>query len=243
MTISNVLIFGGSSPIALGIADGLKTTDKEPIIASRNIERFRDKVKSGDKYKVVEIDLHLADIAVNKVRELFVTDEISAIIFAHRYLDFPEVLQNRFQVELITPLLIVDEFVRLEKNYSRSVVFLTSPLARTVQSKQPVGYHMSKSAMTTLSKYYAVKYGGSNIRFNCVSPGAYFEKERSKNFYEENPLLKNDINSQIPMNRFGEISDVSGAVNYLLSETSSYVNGVVLEVDGGLTNVDQSSLI
>ena len=67
MTISNVLIFGGSSPIAIGIADGLKTTDKEPIIASRNIERFRDKVKSGDKYKVVEIDLHLADIAVNKV--------------------------------------------------------------------------------------------------------------------------------------------------------------------------------
>jgi NAD(P)-dependent dehydrogenase (short-subunit alcohol dehydrogenase family) len=243
MTSSAVLIFGGTSPLCLAIADGLITKNKNPIIATRSISKFQQKVPASERYKTLEINLEMNQFSVENLVKTFKTVEIEAIIFSHRYLGNPEVLHDRMQVEIYTPLLIIDEFIKLKKNYPRSVIFLTSPLAKTIQIQQSVGYHMSKSAMTSLTKYYAVKYGGENLRFNCISPGPYFEKERSKVFYSQNPDIKNSITSKIPVKKFGKGSDISNAVNFLLDESSSYLNGIVLEVDGGLTNVDQSTLI
>ena len=76
-----------------------------------------------------------------------------------------------------------------------------------------------------------LEFAGRGIRINAVAPTVTLT-ERWHRDLEDKPELKNLISETMPMGRAGKVEEVVNAVLWLLSESSSYVTGQTLSVDG-----------
>lgn len=94
-------------------------------------------------------------------------------------------------------------------------------------------YHAAKGGVVNLTRALAAEWGKYNITVNSICPG-----------YFCTPLTKETLDSQwfkdyakgaIPMERYGVEGELDTAAIFLASQASSYVNGVMLPVDGGYT--------
>tara|TARA_B100000965_G_C18929176_1_gene472301 strand:- start:63 stop:506 length:444 start_codon:yes stop_codon:yes gene_type:complete len=91
-------------------------------------------------------------------------------------------------------------------------------------------YSASKAGIIGMSKSLAIEYAKKNITINCVSPG-FIETSMTKNIAEKVRLF---LTSRIPMGRLGTGEDVSNCVAFLSSESSSYITGETIHVNGGM---------
>lgn len=91
----------------------------------------------------------------------------------------------------------------------------------------PAVYSASKGAILALAKYLATYWAGKNIRVNVLSPGG-IENKQEQSFI-------NDYISRVPLNRMGKADELIGALLFLASDSSSYVTGQNIVVDGGLS--------
>lgn len=92
-------------------------------------------------------------------------------------------------------------------------------------------YTASKSAILGLTKAMANEWAGYNININAIAPG-YMETNNTKAIRSD-AERNEQILGRIPAKRWGTPADMMGAVVFLASEASSYVNGFTLAVDGG----------
>jgi NAD(P)-dependent dehydrogenase (short-subunit alcohol dehydrogenase family) len=81
-----------------------------------------------------------------------------------------------------------------------------------------------------LTRAMALELGPAGLRVNAVAPG-YFETEMNTDFFQT-PSGRNYVERLFPR-RLGELSELDGPVLLLASDAGSFVNGVVLTVDGG----------
>ncbi|AZO76573.1 MULTISPECIES: SDR family oxidoreductase [unclassified Bosea (in: a-proteobacteria)] len=93
------------------------------------------------------------------------------------------------------------------------------------------GYSASKGGVGQLTKSLAAAWAQDGIRVNAVAPG-WIATELTKPLVED-AARSAPILSRTPMNRWGDPSDVGGAVLFLLSDAARFVTGAVLPVDGG----------
>lgn len=92
-------------------------------------------------------------------------------------------------------------------------------------------YAASKSAIVGLTKSLAREVGAKGITVNAISPGL-LDTEMTSHLTDDARAFYLD---QTPLGRTARPEEVAGVVRFLMSEEASYVNGVVLPVDGGLT--------
>lgn len=83
-----------------------------------------------------------------------------------------------------------------------------------------------------LTRGMAVEWGKYNIQVNGIGP-RYFKTEMTRGLYENEDFDK-WLCSRTPANRWGNPEELLGALIFLCSPSSSYVNGQILYVDGGL---------
>lgn len=94
----------------------------------------------------------------------------------------------------------------------------------------PPNYGAGKAAVIQFTKYTACHLAGKNIRVNAITPGAFPNKEVQK----KKEFISN-LRKKIPLARIGKPEDLKGAVLFLASDSSGYVTGTNLIVDGGWT--------
>lgn len=95
---------------------------------------------------------------------------------------------------------------------------------------QVAAYSASKAALINLTQSMALEFVRYGIRVNALAPG-YIETDLNRDFLNSaagQPLLK-----RIPLRRFGEPSDLDGALLLLASDAGRYMTGTVVVVDGG----------
>jgi NAD(P)-dependent dehydrogenase (short-subunit alcohol dehydrogenase family) len=93
----------------------------------------------------------------------------------------------------------------------------------------PEIYGATKSAIIQLTKYYAVLLANRNINVNCISPGGIINKDlQSKSFIKK--YVK-----RVPKKRMGHPSDLLTSIIFLASESSEYITGQNIIIDGGLS--------
>ena len=92
-------------------------------------------------------------------------------------------------------------------------------------------YTASKHAVAGLTKALANEWAGSGVQVNAVAPG-YFETDNTRALRDD-PTRATEILARIPAGHWGKPEDLAGAVVFLSSPASDYVNGHVLVVDGG----------
>ncbi len=88
-------------------------------------------------------------------------------------------------------------------------------------------YGASKSAVVSMTRYFAVHLGPKNIRVNAITPGGIFN--------HQSPLFVKEYCARTPLNRMARESDISCAAVFLASSAASYMTGHNLVVDGGWT--------
>jgi NAD(P)-dependent dehydrogenase (short-subunit alcohol dehydrogenase family) len=93
-------------------------------------------------------------------------------------------------------------------------------------------YGASKSGLAGLTRSLAVEWANRRIRVNGIGPG-YFRTALTEDFYKD-PHWQQIMLSKIPLQRFGDLDDLSGAAIFLSSDASAYMTGQILYVDGGL---------
>jgi gluconate 5-dehydrogenase len=93
-------------------------------------------------------------------------------------------------------------------------------------------YTASKGGIKNLTKGMAIDWAKHNIQINGIGPG-YFKTELTRPLYED-PEFDAWLCGRTPSNRWGNPEELVGALLFLCSSASSYVNGHMLYVDGGL---------
>lgn len=100
-----------------------------------------------------------------------------------------------------------------------------------------MAYGNAKSAILNLTQWLAVHFGESGIRCNAIAPGFYAAEQNHDLLFNADGTYTDRATKIItgtPMGRFGNPEELIGATLFLASdETASFVNGIVLPVDGG----------
>jgi NAD(P)-dependent dehydrogenase (short-subunit alcohol dehydrogenase family) len=91
----------------------------------------------------------------------------------------------------------------------------------------PAIYAASKAGLIGLTRYLASYWGKNGIRVNCICPGG-IESGQNNEFVKK-------YSARIPMGRMARVEEIVNPVLFLASEASSYMNGQIIAVDGGLT--------
>ncbi len=100
-------------------------------------------------------------------------------------------------------------------------------------------YSLTKGALLTLAKTISGELVGRGIRVNAVSPGPIATPLYGKLGMSEadSKAMASQVQSQIPVGRFGDASEVAKTVIFLASDEASYIVGSELIIDGGMSNL------
>jgi NAD(P)-dependent dehydrogenase (short-subunit alcohol dehydrogenase family) len=94
-----------------------------------------------------------------------------------------------------------------------------------------VPYGSSKSGLLGMTRALSAEWAENGIRVNAVAPG-YFRTAMTEDFYQDEHWAAKMLD-KIPQKRFGDASDIGGAVVFLASGASGYITGQCIPVDGG----------
>lgn len=94
-----------------------------------------------------------------------------------------------------------------------------------LQFKKPVSYSVIKAGLIGLTRYLSTYWSESGVRANSLSPGGVYDNH--------DPEFVNNLISRIPLARMAAPDEYVGAIQFLCSDASSYMNGQNLVIDGG----------
>lgn len=140
--------------------------------------------------------------------------------------DFDDVIDVNLKgvfntIKVITPIML--------KQRSGKIVNMTSVVALMGNAGQ-ANYCASKAGIIGLTKATARELGSRGITVNAIAPG--FINTQMTDVLSDS--VKDTYKKQIPLGRFGEVSDIAKAVGFLTSDAANYITGQVISVNGGL---------
>ncbi|MBT8460311.1 MAG: 2-dehydro-3-deoxy-D-gluconate 5-dehydrogenase KduD [Boseongicola sp.] len=135
-------------------------------------------------------------------------------------------------VNLKAVFMLCQQFTRdaLARNAPGRIVNIASLLSFQGGIRVPA-YTASKHGVAGLTKLLANEWSVHGINVNAVAPG--YIATNNTTALREDPKRSAEILSRIPAGRWGDPSDIAGAVTFLCGPSSGYVTGAVLNVDGG----------
>lgn len=120
---------------------------------------------------------------------------------------------------------------RMEAQGGGRIVNVAS-LAGLKASGKNLSYTASKFAVVGMTKAAALEYAARNIRINAVCPG-YTHSALLDQLLSARPDMAGILRSVIPMKRFGEASEIAGAICWLALDAPDFITGHALVLDGG----------
>jgi NAD(P)-dependent dehydrogenase (short-subunit alcohol dehydrogenase family) len=235
------LITGGASGIGFAIANKFVQYSIKCVLLGRNAT----KLKLACEALGSMADFVVCDLA--KIDEL--PGVVGKILGKHKKIDilvnnagihlnkpFSDVTNGDFnKVILINQTAMFSltrEVADVMKKQKSGVVLNISSVASRYGIPNVIAYTASKSAIEGMTRALAVELAGSGIRVNCIAPG-FIKTNMSSLSLDKAPDSKKKVLSRTPLGRLGKTGEVADAALFLVSDSSSYITGVVLPVDGG----------
>ncbi|GAA3838885.1 SDR family oxidoreductase [[Pseudomonas] carboxydohydrogena] len=131
-----------------------------------------------------------------------------------------------FRVNFLAPVFLARGLIEELKATKGSVVNVTSIAGSRVHPFAGAAYATSKAALAALTREMAYDFGKVGVRVNAIAPGEIDTSILS-------PGTEKIVEQQIPMQRLGTPDEVAKIIYVLCTETSSYVNGAEIHINGG----------
>jgi NAD(P)-dependent dehydrogenase (short-subunit alcohol dehydrogenase family) len=241
----HVFVAGGSSGINLGIADAFAQRGARISILSRSPERIAGALEQLCRHGG-EAAGHSAD-----VRDAAAVGD--ALRQAHGRFGAIDVLVSGAAGNFLAPALgmsangfktVIDIDLLGSFNVLRGAhEFLRKPGASVIsisasQAFVPTPYQVhvcaAKSGVDMLTRVLAMEWGGDGIRVNSIVPGPIEGTEGIRRL-APNDEQRERMTERVPLRRYGSVDDIAGIAMVLSSPLGSYITGVVLPVDGGIS--------
>jgi NAD(P)-dependent dehydrogenase (short-subunit alcohol dehydrogenase family) len=130
-----------------------------------------------------------------------------------------------FRVNFFAPIMLARGLIEELKAAKGSVVNVTSIAGSRVHPFAGAAYATSKAALAALTREMAADFGALGIRVNAIAPGEIDTAILSPGTEK--------IVAQIPLHRLGTPDEVAKIIYVLCTDTSSYVNGAEIHINGG----------
>jgi NAD(P)-dependent dehydrogenase (short-subunit alcohol dehydrogenase family) len=243
------LITGGGTGMGRAIALAFSREGASVTVAGRRAEKLREVVseieKQGGQALAVSCDVTQSKDAGRAVQEsvarfgrLDVLVNNAGALHVSTVESIPEEDWDRLMlVNLKGPFLMSRAALpALRKAGGGSIINIGSILG-LIGMKGRAAYAASKGGVTMLTKAMALDYAHEKIRVNCICP-ALVETELIRDLFgsgSEGEAARRSRIAQFPLGRMGRPEDVADMAVFLASKESSWVTGVAIPLDGGLS--------
>ena len=139
----------------------------------------------------------------------------------------------------VYPSLVFGKVMAAQKE--GAIVNISSMAAYSAITRVP-GYSVAKTGISNFTQWLAMEMAmkyGDGVRVNAIAPGFFIgDQNRAVLINPDGSLTERSMKvlAKTPMNRFGDISELNGVVQFLCSRAASFVTGAVLPVDGGFSS-------
>ena len=241
------LVTGGSRGIGEMIAEGFVANGVKTYISSRSqdaCDATAARLSEIGKCISVSADLSTRQGIEHLVGEINAREERLDILVNNAGAtwgaaidEFPEAGWDKvMNINLKSPFFLTQALLpMLDKSASAEdparVIMIGSVDGLNVNELPTFSYGPSKAAIHHLARTLASHLASRNITVNAIAPGPFPSKMMAhtlENFGEK-------IRQGVPLKRIGQAEDMAGAAIFLASKAASYVTGVILPVDGGIT--------
>ena len=236
---TNVILTGATGGIGNSILSKLNKGNAKIIASGTNQEKL-DKIKSNYN-NVITKKFDLSDHSSierfieecnetfeNKIDVLINNAGITKDNLTIRMKD--EEWNKVISINLSSSFLLSKYAIKkMLRNKNGKIINITSVVGHTGNIGQ-ANYAASKAGLIGMSKSLALEYGKKNIKINCISPG-FIKSEMTDKISDS---FKQLLQDKIPLDRFGDPSDVANAVLFLSSSLSDYITGETIHVNGGM---------
>ena len=240
------LVTGSSSGIGLGLAAALMQAGADVVINGRNVKKLAEAAKVLSTSSSSKVYVSAFDVTNSN-------DVLGAVTDIEKTMGPLDILINNAGMQIRNPLheFAVSDWQTLMRTNLDSMFFVGQAVANhmikrgkgkiinvcSVQSElgRPgiAPYMASKGAVKMLTKGMAIDWGPHGLQVNGLGPG-YFKTELNEKLVADEKFSAWLIN-RTPTRRWGEVEELVGAAVFLASNASSFMNGHILYVDGGVT--------
>lgn len=239
-----ILVTGSNAGLGFAIARGLAQHGAGVILNGRNPERLRSAAdllrKEGyaveearfDVTNEDEIQAAIAELSANAPIDVLINnagiqrrvrlDEISLETWS-------EVIQTNLTSAMLVAREVVKGMIARKSGKIINICSVMSDFARTTTGP----YTAAKGGLKMLTKVMCADWAQFNIQINAIGPG-YFITEMTQ-VLADNPEFDAWVKQRTPAKRWGIPAELVGAAVFLSSDASSFVNGQILYIDGGMT--------
>ncbi|HEX6558435.1 MAG TPA: 2-dehydro-3-deoxy-D-gluconate 5-dehydrogenase KduD [Longimicrobiales bacterium] len=237
------LVTGASRGLGRAMAEALATAGADVVCVSTKRSGTDETAasirKAGREAWQLEADLsnrenaqQLAERATSEAGEIHILVNNAGTIRRHPAVQFPaDEWDAVLHTNLDSVFVLCQHLGRaMIERGSGKIINIASLLAFSGGITVPA-YTASKHAVAGLTKALANEWAKHGVQVNAIAPG-YFRTDNTQAL-QDDATRSAEISGRIPAGRWGEPSDIGGAVVFLAARASDYVNGHVLVVDGG----------
>jgi NAD(P)-dependent dehydrogenase (short-subunit alcohol dehydrogenase family) len=210
------IVIGGTSGIGLAIANKLSSKNNLVYIAGRR--------------KIDDISIYMDVLDEGLIKAVFEKmDSLNSIIYStgvvsshHSIKDFKnKKWHHMIDVNVTGAILCCKYAFELLKKSKGNVVFISSIAGRFYSKMASFEYTASKAALIGLGKQLAMDWAKYNILVNIICPSQ-----------TKTPMLKNNTNINIPLNRIAEPEEIATLTEFLVKK-NTYMTGCCFDINGG----------
>jgi len=237
------LVTGASSGLGVAIAQGLAEAGADVVLGARRVDKLEETKAlveaAGRKALAVQTDVTDPDQCTAMVAAAVETfGKVNILVnnagfgwAAPATRETPEQFRKVIDINLNGQYWMAQAFGRAATE-GGSIINISSVLGLRPGAIPQAGYAASKAGLIGLTRDLAAQWTGrKGIRVNAVAPG-YFPTEMTDEMDSSEAEMVKMIT---PAGRLGEPYEIADAVVFLASAASSYITGITLPVDGGMT--------
>ena len=241
----SALITGSSKGIGYALAQALARAGARVVLNARNgvaLEQARAAL-AGEGFDVRAAAFDVTDAAAVQAGVARVEAEVGPIDILvnnagmqHRgpFAEFPLEAWHRITTTNIDSVFLVGQAVAQRMIPRRAGKIINVCSVQSELGRPGIApYAATKGAVKMLTKGMAIDLGKHGIQVNGLGPG-YFKTELTQSLVADEAFTA-WLAGRTPAGRWGDVQELGGAVVFLASEASSFVNGHILYVDGGIT--------
>lgn len=243
---AKVLVTGGGRGVGRHLVDRLVSEAREVAVFERDEASIAELMTAQPSVRCYPCDVTDLDAVANAIKAMvsdgFESDVLvnnAGLIYSaplinvleknsrvHSAEEWQRVLTANLSSVFYVTGQVVDHMLRRRK---KGVVISMSSISACGNAGQSA-YSAAKAGVNALTRVWAKELGGFGIRFVAIAPG-FMDTVSTRAALSEANLSK--LKEQVPLRKLGDVEHIYQTVRFIVE--NDYVNGAVLEIDGGLT--------